>query len=49
MTNEIYIDVDKQLYEKNYQIGYQEGLQNAENKAHENGFKEGVQVTYLMN
>jgi hypothetical protein len=42
--NELYIDEEKEFYAKSYQKGYDDGLANAENKAYENGFKDGIQV-----
>jgi hypothetical protein len=44
MTDEIYIDTEKEIYEASYNKGYLDGKQSADNKSYENGFKEGVQV-----
>lgn len=38
----------KELNDKNYQRGYEDGLISAGQKAYENGFREGVQVTFII-
>jgi hypothetical protein len=48
MTDELYIDEEKELYQKSYDKGYQEGLIISENKSYETGFKEGVQVYKII-
>lgn len=34
------------LIDKNYKLGYDDGLESASSKAYQNGFREGVQVFF---
>lgn len=42
--NTLYVDLEKDTYNKSYQEGYDDGLKDAKNRCFEKGFREGVQV-----
>lgn len=38
------LNFEKETYDKNFKIGYEEGMKQAQVKIEENGFRDGVEV-----